>query len=172
MSKYKLENLLREAEGFYELELYDKSLERLAEYDEAGGDFLTSLRIKGEVLRAAERYRQAVPVLERVNRLLPKDLDVYIGLGWCYKRTDRLGKAVHTLESALKVDPSFYLAKYNLACYYALAGDEERCFEYLAEAVRHNADYARMAKEEQDFAPVRESDTFEEITSGRRQSVS
>jgi tetratricopeptide (TPR) repeat protein len=167
MSEVKLKNLLKEAEGFYELELYDKALERLSEYEEDGGDWLVSLEMRGEVLRAAERYEEAVPVLERVSHVKPDDLHVYIGLGWCYKRTDRLDKAVDVLESAVRADPNFSLAKYNLACYYALAGDDKRCFRFLSEAVSRDKNFIRMASEESDFDNVRDAEEFKRITAGK-----
>ena len=97
----------------------------------------------------------------------PKNMLTYISLGWCYKRTDRLPLAVKVLERAVKTDPDFSLAKYNLACYYSLAGEMQKCFGFLAKALEENPEYAAMAREEPDFDNVRDTDEFRALTTER-----
>jgi tetratricopeptide (TPR) repeat protein len=168
MNEMQLGNLLTEAEGYYELELYDEALKRLDEFDAAGGDRNQSLRMRGECLRAADRFEDALTVLEESNRLDPRNMLTYISLGWCYKRTDRLPLAVRALERAVDVDPDFALAKYNLACYYSLAGEDRKCFDFLATAIEQNPEYAAMARTESDFDNVRDADEFRALTAPKR----
>ena len=53
----------------------------------------------------------------------PRNVRIYLALGWCYKRIHRLDLAIETLEEALEIDSNPALNRgilhYNLACYWS-----------------------------------------------------
>src|SRR5437016_4815401 len=61
----------------------------------------------GEALRELSRYEEALLPLERSADLMPDDIRIWLALGWCYKRTGQLAKAIEALERAVKIDTNF-----------------------------------------------------------------
>ena len=92
-------------------------------------------------------------------------IDVYLALGWCYKRTDRIDLAIESLERGLEIDPSQAILYYNLACYRSLLGDKHRAIEFLGEALRRDPDYRDLVPGESDFDRVRDDPEFQALLS-------
>ena len=71
----------------------DRGLQCLHELD----DFLSIqaevFNLRGQLLRAADRFSEAIVWLQRSTDLDAENLDTYLGLGWCYKRLGRVDLA-------------------------------------------------------------------------------
>ena len=80
----------------------------------------------GEALRALERCAEALEPLGRVAEAEAENVNAWLALGWCHKRTGRLDLAIDAMEAALAADPEEPLIHYNLACYWSLAGGSSR----------------------------------------------
>lgn len=124
-----------------------------------------ALYLRGEALRTLERYAEALEPLEKAAEARPKGIHVWLALGWCYKRTGRLNRAVEALRRALKVDKSDALVHYNLACYLSLAGDRRRALAHLSRALAIDSHYRRLVHDEPDFDPIRSDPEFQALTS-------
>ncbi len=85
----------------------------------------------GEALRELSRYEEALLPLERSADLMPDDIHVLLALGWCYKRTGQLAKAIEALERAVRVDAGEAVLHYNLACYWSLARNRTLALRFL-----------------------------------------
>ena len=59
-----------------------------------------------------------------------------IGLAWCLKRTDRLEEAIDVMMAAYQFHEDEPIVLYNLACYFALAGDKPQALSWLGRAIR------------------------------------
>ncbi len=57
-------------------------------------------------------------------------------------------------------------AIYNLACYYALAGDTARALELLAEALRLHPSLTEWSKQDPDFAALRDDPAYQALYTG------
>jgi Flp pilus assembly protein TadD len=157
---------LREAEGFLELGLPGHALEILqARRDWATVQFEASY-LTGEALRELGQYREALASLEIAARLRPNNVHVAIAQGWCYKRTHRLAQAIDALDRARRFHPDDPMIRYNLACYWSLAGDLERCLEQLATALERQPKLRALIPDESDFDPVRNHPGFARLVGG------
>ena len=157
--------LIREAEGYVELGMYEYALRTL---DRLGsGDELEShaAYLRGEALRSQERYREAADALEHACEATPDDIHIWLALGWCYKRLGQMDRAIRALEEALEIEPGEALIHYNLACYWSLAGGAQRAIHYLAAAFDIDSNYRDMVEDEPDFDPIRDDPGFLNVTS-------
>ncbi len=161
----RLRQVEREAEGYLELGMAHHALEALRRVGAAAHLSPHALYLRGEALRELEKHREALGPLRRAAKADPDNVHVWLALGWCHKRTDRIDLAVRALERALEVDPSEGLIHYNLACYLSLAGDRKRALVHLCRAVSINTRYRLLAHEEPDFDPIRSDPGFQELTS-------
>jgi tetratricopeptide (TPR) repeat protein len=159
------QRILREAEGYLELGLPQAALDTLARISEPGTFLGQKLYLTGEALRALERYAEAIPALEQAAELRPSEIPVWLALGWCYKRTNRLENAIGALEKAEEVAPDDAIVHYNLACYLSLAGRKHEAITRLARALSIDPDYRDMIGAETDFDPIRNDPEFQSLTS-------
>jgi tetratricopeptide (TPR) repeat protein len=153
----------REAEGYLELGLPQHALDALARLgDTTGVDFRTLL-VRGDAMRALERYQEAVIPLLRAAEIAPENVHVWFALGWCYKRTGQIDLAIDSLERALAAEPDEALVHYNLACYWSLAGNQQRAIEYLSRALDIAPNCRRLIHHEPDFNPIRSAPEFQAL---------
>jgi tetratricopeptide (TPR) repeat protein len=124
-----------------------------------------ALYLKGEALRAAERHHEALIELHRAADATPDDIHIWISLGWCYKRTNNIELAIHSLKEALAIEPGEALLHYNLACYWCLAGDKDQALDFLSSALEIDPNYRDLVDGEADFDPIREDPDFLALTS-------
>lgn len=178
--RIRLQQILREAEGYLELAMlfsdeYDTTVARrlaiplalttLDRMGEAGSMRSHALYLRGEALRALDRFQDAIAPLKAAGELDPGNIHVWLALGWCYKRTGHLDLAIDALDRALETSDGNGIIFYNLACYWSLAGNKERALEYLNQAFSINPDYRDMVDREADFNPLRSDPDFQAMTS-------
>jgi tetratricopeptide (TPR) repeat protein len=156
----------REAEGFYELELYEEALRRADQLLADGKLERFSLALRAECLRCLGRWEEGAGAFEKILRREPEEVSAYVGLGWCLKRAGRLDHAMETLNQLLAVSPREGIGLYNLACYCSLAGDRDRALDYLQRSIEVDTQYRELAEAEEDFASLREDPAFRRILSG------
>lgn len=158
---------LLEAEGYLELDLPREAWQSLAQVESK--DAFEWLSLAGEVHRQLEQYEKALEHLEKAVELHPEDVSLYVNLGWCLKRSDRLADAIEALRNAdricrqRKADTVHSLIMYNLSCYYSLAGDREEMLTWLAAALTEEPGYARMIDSERDFDRFRNDEAFQTL---------
>jgi tetratricopeptide (TPR) repeat protein len=119
----------------------------------------------GDALRELARYEEALLPLERSSDLMPDDIHVLLALGWCYKRTGQLGKAIEALEKAVRIDSSEAVLHYNLACYWSLARNRNLALKFLSQALEIDANFRDLIPDESDFNPLRQDPDFQLLTS-------
>jgi tetratricopeptide (TPR) repeat protein len=119
--------------------------------------------LRGQALRTAGQFDEAVVALSRARDERPTELDVLMGLAWCYKRTDRLSQAISVMQEAYLAHPKVPVVLYNIACYYSLAGDKAQALSWLGRALRMNTDLRKLIADESDFDPLRNDPDFQYI---------
>jgi tetratricopeptide (TPR) repeat protein len=180
-NRIRRQQILREAEGYLDLItvfgdrmpcrpdvrnlLAQRVIETLDRIDNPGGLKAHILFLRGQSLRAMERYVEAVPLLREAAEYEPQNIHIRLALAWCYKRCRRLDLAIQTLEEALEADPSIAIIHYNLACYWSLAGNVKLAVAYLAQAFDLEPDYRDLVVSEADFDPIRNHPHFQALTS-------
>lgn len=175
------QQILREAEGYLDLitvfgdrmpcrpdtrdRLARRVQETLDRIENPGGLKAHVLFLRGQAMRAMERYVEAVPLLAEAAELESQNVHIRLSLAWCYKRCRRLDMAIQALEEALEADPSFAIVHYNLACYWSLAGNVKLAVNYLSQAFELEPEYRELVARERDFDPIREHPHFQALTS-------
>lgn len=160
--------VLREAEGYLELGMPQHALDVLVRLDASAESQSRALYLKGEALRALERYDEALDPLQRAAGIAPGNVSVWLALGWCFKRVGQIDQAIESLEQALDSDADDAeraLIWYNLGCYWSLAGDKRRVLEYLSLAFASEPKYRDQVADEPDFDPLRTDPDFLALTS-------
>lgn len=163
-NRIRLQRILREVEGYLELEMPQTALELLNRMREPGTFRGQQLYLTGEALRALERYGEAIAPLEQAADLQPSNLRIWLALGWCQKRVGRLDLAIEALERAEEVAPEEAVVPYNLACYCSLAGKKQQALGYLSRAIAMDPEYRERIHEESDFDPIRSDPEFRALT--------
>jgi Flp pilus assembly protein TadD len=175
------QQLLREAEGYLDLLaaggpkwpvaaatrniLVERTLRVLEEIPAETARAGELLLLRGQALRMAERPAEAIGPLRDAAELEPENLDIWLSLGWCYKRVGRIDLAVEAMEEALGVAPEQALVHYNLACYWALARNVSMSVEYLTHAFDLDPNYRDLVADEPDFDAVRRDPEFQAVLS-------
>jgi tetratricopeptide (TPR) repeat protein len=174
------QQILREAEGYLDLitvfgermpcrpgvrdSVARRILDTLDRIDNPGGLKGHVLYLRGQALRAMERYVEAVPPLSEAAEIEPQNIHIRLSLAWCYKRCRRLDLAIQTLEDALESDPAYAIVHYNLACYWSLAGNVKLAVAYLSQAFDLEPEYRDHVQHEVDFDPIRNHPHFQALT--------
>lgn len=173
------QQLLREAEGYLDLvtvfsdrwppsqpirdRLVQRALDALAMV-ESGAYGSHLLYLKGQAMLAMQRYQDAIDPLKEAADLSPDDIQIWLALGWCYKRVGRLDLAIESLEEALASDADQAIVHYNLACYWSLANNITLAVAYLSSALDLEPDYRDQINAETDFDNVRNHPDFLALT--------
>lgn len=157
--------LTRQAEGYLELGMPQHALAALARLEMSSSLDGAALYLRGEALRSLECWEEALPWLRAASHQDPDNIHIHLALGWCYKRTGQLRRAIDALENALAVDPSEAILHYNLACYWSLARHKEHALDYLAQAFEIDPNYRDRVHDEPDFDPLRGDPDFQSLTS-------
>ncbi len=163
-NRIRLQRILREVEGYLEIDMPQAALEALDRIKEPGTFRGQQLYLTGEALRALERYSEAIAPLEQAADLQPSNLRIWLALGWCQKRTGRLDLAIEALERAEEVAPDEAVVPYNLACYWSLAGKKEQALTYLSRAIAMDPEFRERIHDEPDFDPIRSDPEFRALT--------
>jgi tetratricopeptide (TPR) repeat protein len=175
------QQLVREAEGYLDLALVfgdqwilpEAIRNRLAQRSLNVVDHLAENSavspqvqlIKGQALRTMERFKEALEPLSAAAEADPQNVDTWLALGWCHKRTGRIDLAIESLQEALEVEPGSGIINYNLACYWSLARNKREALTHLSQALALDSGFRHLIDAEHDFDPLREDPDFQAITS-------
>ena len=155
----------RQAEGYLELGMPQHALDTLKRLGNPAGFGVHALYLWGEALRTLRQYDEALVPLKQAAKVAADQIQIWLAMGWCYKRTGRIGLAIEALQQALLVDPTEALIHYNLACYLSLAGRKRRALKHLSRALSINPRYRELVDGETDFDPLRRDPEFQALTS-------
>jgi Flp pilus assembly protein TadD len=163
-NRVRCQRILREAEGYLELHLPQFALDSLARMTEPGTFNGHKLYLTGEALRGLDRFSEATAVLEQAADLAPSNIHIWLAMGWCYKRSGHLDRAIASLEKAREVEPDQAIILYNLACYWSLNGKKETALDFLSRAIMLQPDFRELVSQESDFDPIRSDPDFLALT--------
>ena len=119
--------------------------------------------LQAEACRVVEDHDAAVHEYQQALVDDPQNLELLNGLAWCLKRMERLPAAITAMLQAYGAHPKEPSVLYNLACYYALAGDKTQALSWLGRALRMQPALTRLIPEDPDFAGLRADPDFQFI---------
>jgi tetratricopeptide (TPR) repeat protein len=167
--RVKRHKLLEAARGYLLLDMPDHALEQL---DAIGGGHLPFAvnQLRGECLRQKQDYPAALGAYRRAHAQKPDDLPVLMGMAWCFKRVHRLDEAITAMEQANRLSPNEPIIMYNLACYFALAGNKTQALSWLGRALRSEKSLRKLIPDESDFDALRNDPDFQFVIGARKVS--
>lgn len=115
---------------------------------------------RGNDLYRRGQYRAAVDMYTAALALRPGDLKARNNLGIAYMQLAMDDRAAGAFEEVLRLDGTYGLAYYNLACVHARAGNAAEAADYLQRAVEIEPRARDWARTDGDFALVREAPQF------------
>ena len=122
------------------------------------------LYLKGQALRLAEEYDEALEALEQSFELDSSNIHTCLAMAWCFKRKQQVGLAVEAMQKALAINNTSGIAHYNMSCYLALLKQNEMALAHLAKAIEIDPVYRDLAVAESDFDPIRDDPGFQDKT--------
>lgn len=182
---------LEAACGYLELNMPEHALRELGRIPDPESIPLDFYRLRGEGLRALNRFDDALDAYHRALAIDSEDMGVLAGMAWCYKRIGQLDKAIEAMEQAYQSHPKELIVLYNLACYFSLAGEKAQALSWLGRALRMESSLRKQHSEgeggllpwgfghlepslreriaeEPDFDPLRNDPDFQYLTGSRK----
>ncbi|MGD9855527.1 MAG: hypothetical protein AB7U20_11325 [Planctomycetaceae bacterium] len=160
---------LEAVHGYLLLDMPEQALRELSAIRGIAEDSALWQRLRGEALRSRQQHADALQAFEWADRIEPDELSTLLGIAWCQKRVDRLDDAIETMLRAYRACPKEPIVLYNIACYYALAGDKGQALSWLGRALRMSPDLRRLVPEETDFDPLRHDADFQFVIEDPRE---
>jgi len=142
---------LQAASGYVDLEMPTHALRALDGIAHPEATPFEFHYLRGQALRLAGRWAEALVAFSRAREHQPENLDVLMGMAWCFKRTDQLPRAISTMEEAYRAHPKVPVVLYNIACYHSLAGDKRQALSWLGRALRMEASLRKLVPDDPDL---------------------
>ena len=118
---------------------------------------------RGNTLYRQGEYRRAIDMYEAALALNPLAVKARNNMGSAYLQLTMDDRAAAAFEEALRLDESYGLAYYNLACVQARAGDVNGAAAYLRQAAAIEPQARDWARTDSDFARVRNAPAFRQL---------
>ena len=89
---------------------------------------------------------------------------------WPHFRAKEYDKAIEIFQRGLERHPDNANGLYNLACAESLSGDADAAVEHVTRALELNPRYRELAREDEDFVPIRQDPRFASAIAGESDS--
>lgn len=155
--------ILQAAEGYLELDLPRRALAELERIEEPASRKARWYTLAAEAWQQLDDTERALAAWSRVLMEDPLDLDVLLGLAWCYRRSGQISREISALQDACRAWPEEGRALFRLACALAVAGEQEQALSWLGRAVRLDRELRNRIHDEPDLASLRTVPGFEVI---------
>jgi tetratricopeptide (TPR) repeat protein len=152
--------LLKAAEGYLELAMPDQALGELNQITDFGEQAYVVYIFRGQAYRDKRDHAPALKNFREAHLLRPTELSPLMNMAWCYKRLDQLPQAIDAMKLAYKSHKETPQVLYNLACYFALAGEKDNALSWLGRSLRLDRTLLADIPTETDFDSLRNDSDF------------
>jgi predicted Zn-dependent protease len=151
------ERLIRAAEGYCELGLFDDALAQLNELTKEQRERLEAIRMRIDILLRQKQWQAALELSLRMCELYEKENYGYVHAAFCLHELGRTLDAKQILldgPSGLLEEAIYY---YNLACYDTALGNLDQAKAYLRASFQLDKSLRELAKNDPDLAAIRDA---------------
>ena len=155
------DRLLREAEGYLELQMPAYALEALDRIENPGDAAFNVSYLRGMAYREQRDHAKALVEFTKAGELEPDNIALLLAMAWCFKRVDQIPQSIAMLDRAYKIAPKEALILYNLSCYWSLLGNKTQALSWLGRALRLDGSFRDLIADESDFDSLRHDPDFQ-----------
>ncbi len=124
---------------------------------------LPQLRLRARTAMQARRFKEASRLLEQIAEHDSNDGETWFGLGVCYLRQLRYGKAIEALQQAFDLDYEPSETSFQMAFAYARRKQERAALKWLETAAALGFDRLSEATASSAFLTLKDSPEFDRI---------
>ncbi|MEE9203287.1 MAG: tetratricopeptide repeat protein, partial [Dehalococcoidia bacterium] len=150
------DDLFRLGNAFYEAGAFERALEHYTAALNLRPDDPATLHNRGAALADLKRLEEALRDYERSLELRPDDPATLNNRGAALAHQQRYEEALRDYNRSLEILPDHPDTLYNLACAHSLMERFDVALEELAKAIAGDEDNRRLAREDEDFARLRD----------------
>lgn len=110
-------------------------------------------QFRAQLHLSAGQWRQAEPILRRLEKQYPDDPQYSVSLAFAVRRAKSIGAAEEILAAARDRFPEVAIIWFNLACYAAQQGRLTDTCDWLREAAKRENEVQELAKTDTDLIP-------------------
>lgn len=122
-----------------------------------------ALNAKGATLAFQGRYDEGLDLIQQALRINPAFVYAHFNLGLANELAGRWNDSIAAYQKALELDDRDTWSYYGIASIYGRQGNVEKVLEYLKPAIEIDEDVKEVARDEHDFAPVRQDPRFQAL---------
>ncbi|MHB1651161.1 MAG: fused MFS/spermidine synthase [Desulfitobacteriaceae bacterium] len=126
-------------------------------------DCYQALNAKGATYAFQGRYDEGINLIKQSLILNPFFVYGHFNLGLTNELAGRWDEAIIAYKEAIRLDDQDTWSYFGIASIYGRWGNVDKVLEYLKPAIALNSDVKAVAREENDFAPVRQDPRFQEL---------
>ncbi len=108
-------------------------------------------------------HDEAITSLHQALKVFPNDDFLYALLGDVFANANQSDKSMESYGQALALNPRQTEALFNRSCLYARMGEYDLALEDLKRAIELEPDLRKDAREDKDFASLRDDPRFQEL---------
>jgi predicted Zn-dependent protease len=144
------------AQGYVELGLHAEAREEMRQLPKAAFDRSDVVELTLLCLMGEQRWGEALVVAQKLCELEPQQPGGFIHAAFCLHELGRTREALDLLArgpASLRTKPVYY---YNLGCYLARLGEEEKALHLLRQSFEMDGSLRRHARHDPDLDPLRD----------------
>ncbi|TGE37068.1 tetratricopeptide repeat protein [Desulfosporosinus fructosivorans] len=122
-----------------------------------------AINAKGATLAFQGLYDQGLALIQQALNLNPLYVYGHFNLGLANELAGRWDPAITAYQKAIELDDRDTWSYYGIASIYGRLGNIDKVVEYLQPAIALDPDVKEVARDEHDFAPVRDEPRFQTI---------
>lgn len=144
------------AQGYVELDLHDEARRELLHLPPDQQNRVDVIEIRVLCHMHEQQWVEALKLSQKLCRLQPDEPGGFIHAAFCLHELGRTEEALDLLSrgpSSLRTKPVYY---YNLGCYLARLGQEEKALQLLKQSFEMDGDLRRDARRDPDLHNLRQ----------------
>lgn len=122
-----------------------------------------ALNAQGATFAFQGRYDQGLALIQQALDLNPSYVYGHFNLGLANELAGRWDPAIAAYQKAIELDARDTWSYYGIASIYGRLGNIDKVLEYLQPAIALDPEVKEVARDEQDFAPVRDDPRFQTL---------
>ncbi|WP_368489059.1 tetratricopeptide repeat protein [Clostridium sp. BJN0013] len=158
----KLEQNYKEAEESFSNKQYSNTIAKANEIIREDNTFYKAYNIKGIALCYSGNYEEGMDNIDKSLQLNPNFGYARFNKALAYELYGKYEEALSWYDKALEVE-NYIWSYYGKASIYGRRGDVSNTVKFLRIAVDMSPDIKEIAREEEDFNPVKDSQEFQDL---------